>query len=154
MLTSAPTALEIACGAGRASVWLAQNGADVSGYDISPVAIEQARALAAEAGVADRCRFAAADFDSGLPPGPAVDLVLCHLFRDAALYPAMVDRLLPGGVLAIAVLSAVGGETGPFRAEAGELKRAFCDDNGAGGRLDEIASHEGDGVAWLLARKP
>lgn len=138
-------ALELACGPGRAAVWLARRGLEVWGVDVSAVAVERARTLAVEHGVADRCRFDVVDLDDGLPPGPPVDLVLCHRFRDARLDHAVVERLAPGGLLAMAVLSEVGAGPGSFRAAPGELRRAF-------GHLDTVAEGEGAGEAWLLAR--
>jgi SAM-dependent methyltransferase len=128
-------------------VWLARRGLDVWGFDISPVAIGQARDLARRAGVGDRCRFNVADLNAGLPDGPPADVVLCHRFRDRRLDRAIIERLAPGGLLAIAVLSEVGAAPGPFRAAPGELSAAFAD-------LDEIVAGEGDGRAWLLARAP
>ena len=52
-------AFELGCGTGTNAVALAQQGFEVSAADFSPVAIERARTLAVEAGVA--VRFAAAD---------------------------------------------------------------------------------------------
>jgi SAM-dependent methyltransferase len=126
-------------------VWLAQRGLDCWGIDVSAVAVGLARELAERAGVADRCRFDVVDLDHGLPPGPPVDVIVCHRFRDARLDRAVVDRLAPGGLLAIAVLSEVGAGPGPFRAKPGELLNAFAD-------LDLMAAGERDGEAWLLAR--
>jgi SAM-dependent methyltransferase len=137
--------LDLACGTGAASVWLAGRGLTVWGVDISAVAIEQARQLAQRHGVSDRCRFSVADLDDGLPPGPPVEMILCHRFRDPRLYEAMADRLTPGGLLAVSVLSEVGSTPGFFRAAAGELDVAFA-------RLQVLAAGEGDGRAWLLAR--
>jgi len=143
---STTNALEIACGAGRASVWLAQQGVHVTGYDISAVAIGQAMSLANDHGVADRCSFETADLDAGIPAGPPVDLIICHLFRDSRLDQSMLDRLLSGGLVAVAALSEVGAAPGRFRVPAGELTTAFeaCDLLGHG---------EGDGVAWIVGRK-
>jgi SAM-dependent methyltransferase len=141
------SALEVACGRGGASVWLALRGVTVLGVDVSPVAVSAARDLAAAQGVADRCRFEVLDLDDGLPPGDAVDVLLCHRFRDRRLYPAMTARLAPGGMLALSVLSEVGASSGPFRAPRGELREAFDD-------LEVIADGEGDGVAWLVASSP
>ncbi|BBY63057.1 class I SAM-dependent methyltransferase [Mycolicibacterium helvum] len=138
-------ALDLACGAGSASVWLAERGLTVWGVDVSAVAIEQAHELAHRHGVSDRCRFSVADLDDGLPPGPPVDVILCHRFRDPQLYPAIVNRLRPSGLLAISVLSEVGARPGFFRAAAGELDVAFAG-------LRAVAAGEGDGQAWLLAR--
>ncbi|MEE6164252.1 MULTISPECIES: class I SAM-dependent methyltransferase [unclassified Mycolicibacterium] len=140
------TALDLACGRGPGSVWLARRGLQVWGIDVSAVAIAQARAAAAGAGVADRCRFDVVDLDDGLPAGPPFDVILCHRFRDARLDRALVDRLAPGGLLAISVLSEVGSVPGPFRAKPGELTAAFAD-------LEVIAAGEGAGEAWLLGRR-
>lgn len=139
-------ALDVACGTGSASVWLAGRGLDVLGLDISPLALAKARRLAAATGVGERCRFEAVDLDQGLPPGPLADVVLCHMFRDDRLDRPFVDRLAPGGLVAVASRSQVGSGPGPYRAAPGELRRAFD-------ALEVIAHGEGEGKAWLLARK-
>lgn len=139
-------ALDLACGQGATAVWLARRGLTVRGLDVSPVAVGQARELAARAGVADRCHFDVVDLDDGLPPGPTADVIVCHRFRDRRLDRAIADRLAPDGLLAISVLSAVGAAPGPFRAGPGELTAAFAN-------LTVIAAGEGDGQAWLLARR-
>ena len=139
-------ALEIACGRGELAVWLAGRGMEVVGVDVSPVALELARELALRRGVADRCRFEVWDLDDGLPPGPPAALVVCHMFREPRLDQALVERLAPSGLLAIASLSEVGGEPGRFRAVADELHRAFAE-------LDIMAEGESNGVALLLGRK-
>lgn len=145
-IASVETALELACGAGGASVWLASQGVTVQGYDVSAVAVRHASALAGVHEVSDRCEFAVADFDDGLPDGPPVGLIMCHLFRDARLDEAIIERLQSGGLLALAALSEVGAEPGRFRVGPGELEAAFAS-------LDIIDSAEANGVAWLIARK-
>ncbi len=139
-------ALDVACGPGLGAVWLALRGLTVWGLDVSEVAIDQARDLARRHRVDDRCRFEIVDLDHGLPPGPPVDVIYCHKFRDRRLDRTMVERLTPGGLLAIAVLSQFGAAPGPFRAAPGELDAAFAD-------LEPIAAGEGGGQAWLLARR-
>ena len=144
---SAADALEIACGSGGFTVWLGSQGVQITAYDISTAAVEQANELAEANGVADRCDITVADFDDGLPAGDQVDLVVCNMFRDPRLDEVLVARLRPAGVLAIAALSEVGAQVGRFRVAPGELTRTFAN-------LDVLASGEGDGVAWLVARKP
>jgi SAM-dependent methyltransferase len=139
-------ALDLACGRGQAATWLARRGLTVTAFDISPVAIEQARQLAHSCGVAQRCRFEAADLDDGLPVGPLANVVVCLRFRDERLDRAVVERLAPGGLLAISALSEVGGTAGPFRVAAGDLDRAFP-------TLEVLAAGAADGEAWLLGRK-
>ena len=141
------TALELACGRGRSAVWLAARGLEVWGVDVSPVAVELAKELADRHGVADRCTFDVVDLDGGLPEGPPVDVVLCNWFRDVRLDRAIVDRLTPGGLLALAVLSEVDVGPGAYRARPGELRAAFVD-------LEVLVEGEASGQAWLLARRP
>jgi SAM-dependent methyltransferase len=137
--------MELACGRGRGAVWLAGLGLDVWGLDVSGVAVGLARDLAERSGVGARCRFDVVDLDDGLPHGPPADVILCHFFRDPRLDRAIVERLAPGGLLAMAVLSEVDAGPGPFRATPGELTAAFAD-------LEVVAECEGRGEAWLLAR--
>ncbi len=139
-------ALELACGRGRGALWLASRGMDVFGVDVSPVAIDLARELSSRSGFAERCRFAVVDLDAGLPECPPVELLLCHLFRDPRLDRAMIDRLAPGGLLAVAVLSEVGFGPGRFRAKPGELRGAF-------GELELLADREGEGMACIVGRR-
>jgi SAM-dependent methyltransferase len=152
LLPTRGRALEIACGRGRGGVWLASRGLAYWGVDLSPVAIDLARRLAEISGLSGRCRFDVFDLDAGLPDGEPVDLLLCYLFRDSRLHRAMVDRLVPGGLLAVAVRSEV--DVGPEefpdgsqRARRGELRDAF-------GHLEVLDEGEGDGMARILARRP
>jgi len=142
---TAGEALDLACGQGTTSVWLARRGLRVWGVDASPVAIDQARDLADRCEVHEHCRFSVVDLDDGLPAGEPMDTIVCHRFRAPQLYPAIVERLAPGGLLAISVLSEVGADPGSYRASPGELRAAFAE-------LDLIAEGEGGGVAWLMAR--
>lgn len=139
-------ALEVACGRGTMAVWLAERGMDVFAVDGSPIAIDLARRLAVDSGVADRCQFDVVDLDDGLPGGPRVDLLVCHMFRDGRLDRPMIDRLAPRGMLAVATLSEVGSRPGSYRARPGELREAFE-------QLELIAQGEGDGIAWFLGRR-
>lgn len=145
LLPTCGTALELACGRGRASVWLARRGLHVHGVDVSPVAIELARTLADMEDLGSSCSFEVWDLDGGLPPGSTVDLVMCHLFWDPVLAPAILARLRPGGTLAIATLSEVGHGPGSFRAPRGGLADAFAD-------LDLLAHREAEGLAVFVGR--
>jgi 2-polyprenyl-3-methyl-5-hydroxy-6-metoxy-1,4-benzoquinol methylase len=137
--------IDLACGRGSAAVWLAARGITTYGVDVSPVAVGFARELAERCGVSDRCSFGVFDLDVGLPDGPPSDVIVCHLFRDARLDKAVIERLAPGGLLAMAALSEVDHGPGPFRVTRGELRAAFAP-------LTTIAEGEGAGQAWLLAK--
>lgn len=83
---SAGRALDIGCGTGDNSLWLARNGFQVVGTDASDIALEKARGKAAAAGVA--CRFQCVDFlrraVEGAPFDFAFDRGCFHSFGDAA----------------------------------------------------------------------
>ena len=64
-----PSAVDLGCGSGANTVFLAENGFDAVGVDFSEVALEKARALARHAGVSDRCEFVAGDLTAD--PGVA-----------------------------------------------------------------------------------
>ena len=67
-------ALDLACGAGRHAVWLAERGWRVTAVDFSEVALAEARRLAAAQGV--DVEWVSADVLAWVPPARAFDLVL------------------------------------------------------------------------------
>ena len=97
-------ALDVGCGVGRWSRLLAARGATVTGVDISPTMISEARRRAAHTGVLERCRFETQDL-AELDAGKPFDLVLGvtvlqHILDPATLRRAlrrMTDHLAPDG---------------------------------------------------------
>jgi SAM-dependent methyltransferase len=97
-------ALEMGCGLGSQALYLARLGFEVTGVDLSRVAVERARARAEAGGL--RCRFVAAELTGDLPDlGEAFELVwdwelLHHIFPPER--PAYLDNvahlLAPGGL--------------------------------------------------------
>src|ERR1700722_4447134 len=67
--------LDVGCGVGRWSRLLAARGARVTGVDLSPPMIGEARRRAADAGLAERCRFLVQD-SAALDLPEQFDLVL------------------------------------------------------------------------------
>ena len=97
-------ALDYCCGNGEIAIEMALRGADrVVGIDISSVAIENARQLALDAGVADRCRFYVMDAEHTEFSDDNFDVIheygaLHHLELSMAF--AELSRILkPGGRL-------------------------------------------------------
>ena len=121
-------ALDIGCGTGTNAIWLAGAGFDVLGLDLSPTAIEQAKAKAAAAG--SGCRFLTTDFLVEDVPGGPFDLVYdrgCfHVFDEVdvrARFAARVAELLvPDGVWH----SLIGSTDGPPR-EVGPPRRSLVE---------------------------
>lgn len=94
-----PTALDIACGAGAVSIWLAQRGWQATGVDISDAALARARAAAAAAGAAAGCTFVRADLDTWRPAPGSVDLLTGFFFLDRRLWPVLRVAVRGGGLL-------------------------------------------------------
>jgi methyl halide transferase len=95
-------AIDLGCGTGVNSVWLAQQGFDVVGVDLSSAAIEHARRRGKEAGVA--VQFITADLlvlpDLGEPFAFFFDRGCYHVFRRGGQereYVQMVQRLMTPG---------------------------------------------------------
>lgn len=92
-------ALDVAGGAGRNAVWLAQQGLDVTVADVSEVGLELARRRAAEAGV--RLETAVIDIESEpLPAGPW-DLIVSILYLWRPFYRRIYEHLARNGVVII-----------------------------------------------------
>ncbi|HMC12402.1 MAG TPA: class I SAM-dependent methyltransferase [Pirellulaceae bacterium] len=92
-------ALDIAGGAGRNAIWLAQRGLNVTIADVSPRGLEIASERAKEAAV--RITPLPADLEKGPFPAGPWDLILsvCYLWRPLfAIYPQV---LAPGGLLVV-----------------------------------------------------
>lgn len=99
-------ALDAACGEGRNAIWLARRGWHATGIDFSPVGIERARRLAADAGVADRCTFELADVvHDAWPAGPYDAVVVAYLQLTAAERRIALRQaaaaVAPGGTLLV-----------------------------------------------------
>ncbi|RKR85917.1 thioredoxin reductase [Micromonospora pisi] len=105
---SPATALDVGCGEGADVVWLASRGWQVTGVDISRVALDRAAAQATAAGsqIADRITLQQADLLSWGPEPLRYDLVsaqFIHLPRLEleALHRRLAAAVRPGGTLLI-----------------------------------------------------
>jgi thioredoxin reductase/2-polyprenyl-3-methyl-5-hydroxy-6-metoxy-1,4-benzoquinol methylase len=99
-------ALDLGCGAGADAIWLAEQGWDVTGLDISAAALEQAAVAARAAGVADRVTWLRHDLADGLPDGEWDLVAAAYLHSPVELQREKVLRLAaaavaPGGTLIV-----------------------------------------------------
>ena len=127
-IAPAPT-LEIGAGTGTNAIWLAEHGFDVLGIDLSPLAVERARAKMKERALS--CRFAALDFLAAPPPGGPFQFVFdrgCfHVFDEPderrRFSAHVAAALAPGGLWLSMIGSTEGprGDVGPPRRSAGEV---------------------------------
>jgi len=96
------TALDLGCGQGRNSVWLAAQGHQVTGFDLSEVGISQAIELAAAVGV--EVDFQVADVVDYWEPSAQYDLVLLSYLQlpdgmRQRVHAKAMAALAPGGTL-------------------------------------------------------
>ena len=99
-------ALDLGCGAGGDTIWLAQRGWEVTSVDISATAVEGVRERAGELGLGDRVFTERHDLGESFPDG-RFDLVSAQYFHTPLPLPR--DRVLrtaagavrPGGLLLI-----------------------------------------------------
>ena len=102
---AAGRALDLGCGYGRSSIYLAQHEWLVDGVDFVPQAVEEAQRRAADAGVEKQTRFHTADVsDLSFLDGPydlALDIGCMHAMSLAELnsYRDGILRLLPDGAI-------------------------------------------------------
>jgi len=121
-------ALDLAMGLGQNAVYLATLGFEVTGIDISPVAVQKALELAARCGVA--LDAVVADLEHFQLPIAAYDLVVNIAYLQRSLAPQIIAALKPGGVLVFETFTQdylrYKPDSNPaFLLQPGELKELF-----------------------------
>ena len=122
-------ALDLACGAGRNAIRLAQAGWQVDAVDVSSVAVGMAETAAAEAGV--DVNWIVADLDDYEIPTSRYDLITVIRYRHPALATSLLRALAPDGWLLmehhLSTSAEVHGPSNPeFRLRPQELLEAFA----------------------------
>ena len=94
-------ALDVACGTGRNSLFLAAAGFEVDAVDISAAGLERLRDDAGGGG--SRITTFVADLEAGIPDsvalGTGYDLIVMVRYVNMPLLASLTARLAPGGVL-------------------------------------------------------
>jgi len=125
-------ALEVGCGTGTNSIWLASQGFDVLGVDVAQAAIDMAKLKKKDSSLS--CEFAALDFihDDSLPQ--SFDFVFdrgCfHSFddeKDRILFAKHVSEVLKTGGIWLSLVGSTEGDprdSGPPRRTARDIVKA------------------------------
>jgi SAM-dependent methyltransferase len=115
LLGNPATVLEIGCGTGRALAYLAEQGVETTGVDLSPVMVENTTKRWAPLGVSFVCGEVLEYLRAGTETYDAVYSIFGAVwFTDPAkLLPLIAARLNPGGVLAFSQPPAIPGAYGP-----------------------------------------
>lgn len=165
------TALCVADGEGRNSVWLARHGLRVTAFDISPVGVEKAKRLAREAGVT--VDYHLADINAWDWDAVQYDLVVVIFIQflapaeRAKAFDGIARAIAPGGLLMMEgyrpeqVAYGTGGPPVPENMYTEPLLREAFGSlgilhlSGYDAALDEGPRHRGvSAVIDLVARKP
>jgi len=154
---AAGRALDLACGAGRHAIFLAERGWTVHAIDASRVGVQRMLDEAYKRGVSELILAEVADIESPrFRIAGEHDLVCAFYFLHRPLFARIRRALRPGGVFVAAIhVRSAAGEQGRFLLEPGELHALFSD-------WDILHSREGavgetghrHGAAELIARKP
>ena len=100
------TALDLGCGEGGDVLWLAEQGWQAHGLDISATAVGRAREAAAERGL-ETATFTATDLTAWEPEARSLDLVTASFFQSnvaldrIAILRRAASALRPGGHLVV-----------------------------------------------------
>ena len=119
-------ALDIACGNGRNSKFLAQNGFEVDSVDISEVALSLFSHL-------PNINTFEADLDTFRPQTNNYDVILNFYFLNRELFPSILNALKPSGIFLLEtfIKEPDGGNSSQIIDEKilndGELERIFSD---------------------------
>jgi tellurite methyltransferase len=153
-------ALDIAAGAGRHTIALAQHGLRVDAVDISCQGLRLARRRALTAGFEPgrQIRFIVADLERAWLPAAQYEVILVSFFLHRPLFPLIEALLAPGGWLAyetFTIAQTIAPNNRPIRRELllrpGELRAAFA---GLEILFYAEGEHNDKATAQLLARKP
>lgn len=91
--------LDLAMGEGRNGVFLATEGFQVTGVDISAEGLKKAEMLAATQDV--KVTTIVADLESYDIPRNTFDVIMCTYYLQRSLFPKIIDALKPGGMALI-----------------------------------------------------
>lgn len=151
-------ALVLAMGEGRNAVFLAKNGFDVDGCDISEKAVEKCESLARENGVT--LNAFVADLEEYKIPSGKYDLITCFYYTQRNLIPQIKEGLREGGMVMFETYTidqlkygndAPGPKNPDYLLKHNELLDSFRDFHILYYKEGEIA--ENKSVASLIARK-
>ena len=123
---SSGRALDLACGAGRNSLFLARHGFEVTGIDVSSEGLKRAAASAEREGL--DVTWMRHDLDEGLPVSGPFNVVCLFRYVNPALVRQLPDLLATDGILMVeehlATDQPVAGPSNPaFCVQPGELRR-------------------------------
>ncbi len=151
-----PKALDLGCGGGRDSVFLARLGWQVTAIDQEARVLKRAKQLAAKSGTS--VKFKCCDLKKpGCFPEGVFDLVVVVRYLNRDLFSQIDEAIAPGGYIVYQTFSsgaeAFGSPKNPnFILQKGELSEVFADYRIIVDRIDKL--EDGRPIASFIAQKP
>ena len=149
------SALDLGCGGGRDSVFLARQGWQVTGIDQEARVLKRAKQLATKSGAS--VKFKCCDLKkAGCFPEAEFDLVTVVRYLNRELFSQIDAAIKPGGYIVYQTFSsgaeAFGSPKNPnFILQAGELSKVFADYQIIVDRIDKL--QDGRPIASFIAQK-
>ncbi len=147
-------ALDLGCGGGRNTLFLARHGLAAAGIDRSRESLAEGRAAATQLNL--RALFVQADLTRFTLPVETFSVIICFKYCDPALYPSIRSALQAGGLVIYETYTVehrafgLKPQSPAHLLERNELRKAFGD--------WEIIFYREQwldcGIASLVARKP
>jgi 2-polyprenyl-3-methyl-5-hydroxy-6-metoxy-1,4-benzoquinol methylase len=160
MLPVKGIALDLACGLGTNSLYLAARGLEVHAWDISKIAVSHLSQRAGLRGLNIQTRVV--NISAAALPVESYDLVITSHYLDRTLPLAILNATRPGGLICYQTFTAekqinIGPNNPDFLLQPNELQSfvpgceilAFKDEGHNVNRYDPLA-----GRAFIIARKP
>jgi len=158
LLPKGGKALDVAMGSGRNALYLASRGFQMTGIDLSAVAVEKCRQKAERLGLPVEALVA--DLEHYSLPSEEYDLIVNFYYFQRSLTPQIVAALRPAGVLVFESFTVDqlqfgwGPKTADHLLRPGELQQMFAE-------LETLLYHEGvvegdrgpKAIARLIGRK-
>lgn len=151
-----PKALDLGCGGGRDSVFLARQGWQLTAIDQEARVLKRAKQLATKSGAS--VKFKCCDLKkSGCFPEGLFDLVTVVRYLNRDLFSQIDAAIAPGGYIVYQTFShgaeAFGSPKNPnFILQEGELSEVFADYRIIVDRIDKL--EDGRPIASFIAQKP
>ncbi len=129
LLPARGSALDLACGLGGNALLLAEQGLEVTAWDLSPVAIGRLRETAMMRGLGNLLAEVR-DVEQAPPPAAGFDVIVVSYYLERALAPLIAAALRPGGLLFYQTFTRIAvGDEGPtnpdYRLHDNELPHLF-----------------------------
>ncbi|MBP1931178.1 class I SAM-dependent methyltransferase [Ammoniphilus resinae] len=139
------SALELACGMGENSFYLARKGYRVTAYDVSPVVIDFIRAQAKNFSITAEVM----DLDHWSPDLEQYDLVVITKFLDRRLFPIIKSVIKPDGLFFMETFYHSTAMRDEYKLLPNELQERFGE-----WEILFFEQDPGTGLQSILVRKP